>query len=264
VVGGTPNNYSTGMTVVFSGGGGSGAAASIVANSTAITGITFSARGTGYTSAPTATVGQPIANVTISNGFSSGTFTYLNTTVGTTNHVITTTYASGDSGLSGDTTNATIAVVPGAAAGLIMVTNPAPTAQAGVAFTQQPVVRIVDQFTNVVSQSNVTVNASIAVGNTNSLEGVRGIQTLANGVSTFTNLAIGGAPGDRTLRFATTNFAGTVTSTVVNVGVGPAAAITLLEEPSQVPAGDKITKASRRGGRAAQCPCDGFAGRAWW
>jgi hypothetical protein len=183
-------------------------------------------------------------NVTISNNASSGMFTYRNTTVGTTNHVLTATYASGDSGLSGDTTNATIAVVPGPAAGLVIMTNPAPTAQAGVTFTQQPVVRLVDQFTNIVSQSNVTVNAAIAAGNTNSLEGVTGIRTLADGVASFTNLAIGGLPGERTLRFAATNFAGTVTSSVVNVGVGPAARITMVEEPSQVPAGLRITNAT--------------------
>jgi hypothetical protein len=102
------------------------------------------------------------------------------------------------------------------------------------------VVRLVDEFTNVVSSNNVAVSAAIASGSP-ALEGDSSIATSSNGIASFTNLAIGGAPGDRTLRFATTNFAGTVTSTVVNVGVGPAAAITLLEEPSQVPAGDKIT-----------------------
>ena len=178
------------------------------------------------------------ASLTISNNTSSGTFTYRNTKVGTTNHTITVTYSNGDAGLVGDTTNATIAVLPGNAASLVLVTQPAPTAAAGVTFTQQPVVRLVDQFTNVVS-SNVAVSAAIASGSP-ALEGVSSIATASNGIASFTNLAIGGVPGTRTLNFTSTGLV-SVTSSNVNVGVGSAASITLVEEPSQVPAGDKIT-----------------------
>ncbi len=177
------------------------------------------------------------ASLTISNNTSSGTFTYRNTKVGTTNHTITVTYSNGDAGLVGDTTNATIAVLPGNAASLVLVTQPAPIAAAGVTFTQQPVVRLVDQFTNVVS-SNVAVSAAIASGSP-ALEGVS-IATASNGIASFTNLAIGGVAGTRTLNFTSTGLV-SVTSSNVNVGVGSAASITLVEEPSQVPAGDKIT-----------------------
>jgi len=181
-------------------------------------------------------------SLTISNNTSSNTFTYRNTKVGTTNHIITVTFSNGDAGLTGDTTNATIAVLPGNAARLVFVTQPAPTAAAGVTFTQQPVVRLVDQFTNVVSQSNIMVSAAIASGNP-ALEGVTSFATASNGIASFTNLAIGGLPGIRTLNFTSTGLV-SVTSSNVNVGVGPAAAITMVEEPSQVPAGEKITNAT--------------------
>ena len=181
-------------------------------------------------------------NLTILSNASSATFTYRNTKVGTTNHVLTTTYVSGDAGLNGDTTNATIAVLPGSAAGLVMVTQPAPTAAAGVTFTQQPVVRLVDQFTNTVSQSSITVLASLASG-ASALEGASSVTTAGNGTASFTNLAIGGVPGIRTLNFTSTGLL-SVNSSNVSVGVGPAALLSMVEEPSQTAAGARITNSS--------------------
>jgi hypothetical protein len=53
---GTMTGYLAGDTVAFSGGGGTGVAASLTVTSGAVTAITFTNFGSGYTSAPTATI----------------------------------------------------------------------------------------------------------------------------------------------------------------------------------------------------------------
>jgi hypothetical protein len=68
VVSGSPVGYQNNAPVLFSGGGGSGANARITVNSTAITNVIFANTGTGYTSAPTAAIGQVLNAVAITNG----------------------------------------------------------------------------------------------------------------------------------------------------------------------------------------------------
>lgn len=72
VVSGSPVGYQNGAPILFTGGGGSGAAARIAANSTAITNVVFTNTGTLYTSAPTAAIGQVINAVAIGNSGGSG------------------------------------------------------------------------------------------------------------------------------------------------------------------------------------------------
>ena len=55
-ISGTQTGYLTGDTVAFSGGGGTGAAATLTVASGAVTAITFTNFGSGYTSAPAATI----------------------------------------------------------------------------------------------------------------------------------------------------------------------------------------------------------------
>ena len=55
-ISGTMTGYLTGDTVAFSGGGGTGAAATLTVASGAVTAITFTNFGSGYTSAPTAAI----------------------------------------------------------------------------------------------------------------------------------------------------------------------------------------------------------------
>jgi hypothetical protein len=55
-ISGTMTGYLTGDTVSFSGGGGTGVAATLTVASGAVTAITFTNFGSGYTSAPTATI----------------------------------------------------------------------------------------------------------------------------------------------------------------------------------------------------------------
>jgi hypothetical protein len=54
--------YNAGATVSFSGGGGTGAAGTVVQSGGVITGVTITAPGTGYTSAPTVTFSAPAGN----------------------------------------------------------------------------------------------------------------------------------------------------------------------------------------------------------
>lgn len=56
LISGTQSGYLTGDTVAFSGGGGTGAAATLTVASGAVTAITFTNFGSGYTSAPTAAI----------------------------------------------------------------------------------------------------------------------------------------------------------------------------------------------------------------
>ena len=55
-ISGTQSGYLTGDTVSFSGGGGSGVAASLTVSGGAVTAITFTNYGSGYSSAPTASI----------------------------------------------------------------------------------------------------------------------------------------------------------------------------------------------------------------
>src|SRR5437868_2286587 len=84
-----------------------------------------------------------------------------------------------------------------------LTTQPSSTAQSGVAFAQQPVVHLRDASGNAVSQAQVTVTAAIATGG-GTLGGTLSAATNGSGVASFTNLAITGATGDRTLSFSAT------------------------------------------------------------
>src|SRR5207249_8622811 len=96
---------------------------------------------------------------------------------------------------------------------------PSATAQSGVAFAQQPVVQLRDGAGNPVSQAGVTVTAAIATGG-GTLGGTLTAATNGSGVASFTNLAITGTTGDRTLSFSATGLT-VVTSGTVTVAAGP-------------------------------------------
>src|SRR5207248_812675 len=97
----------------------------------------------------------------------------------------------------------TITVGAGAATQLTLTTQPSATAQSGVAFAQQPVVQLRDGDGNAVNQAGVTVTAAIATGG-GTLGGTLTATTSGTGAATFTDLAISGTVGNRTLRFSAT------------------------------------------------------------
>jgi hypothetical protein len=99
----------------------------------------------------------------------------------------------------------------------------------GVAFTQQPVVRIVDASGNTVTNSSVNVVATIASG-TGTLSGTTTVAA-SSGVATFTNLVITGTAGNFTLTFTPTSLTA-ITSGSFALTFGSAAALAVTTQPS--------------------------------
>ena len=125
------------------------------------------------------------------------------------------------------------------AASLQVQTQPAGAVN-GVAFTTQPVVRILDNAGLVVTTgtgATLTVTAAIASG-TGTIGGTV-TAVASNGVATFTSLAITGT-GDHTLLFSTTTPVLTTTSAVVSV------AALELSDASAPASGGKLASLVRR------------------
>src|SRR5207302_9587896 len=120
-------------------------------------------------------------------------------------------------------TSGTITLAAGAAAQLALVTPPSDTARNGVALARQPVVQLEDAAGNPVSRSGTQVSAAIATGGP-ALSGATPVATDAAGRAAFTNLAITGVAGPRTLSFTAAPLAG-VTSGTVTVIAGAATQI---------------------------------------
>src|SRR5439155_940721 len=90
----------------------------------------------------------------------------------------------------------------------------------GGSFAQQPEIQHRDTSGNPVSQAGVTVPAAIATGAWT--PGVTlSAPTTGTGAATFTNLAITGTAGDRTLSFSATGLTGVNSATVtITAGTG--------------------------------------------
>src|SRR5438128_27802 len=94
-------------------------------------------------------------------------------------------------------------VTAGAGRQLNVTTQPSSTAQSGVALAQQTVIQTLAAIGTCASPVGVTVTAAIATGG-GSLGGTLTATTTGTGAATFTNLAIAGTAGDRTLSFSAT------------------------------------------------------------
>ncbi len=88
---------------------------------------------------------------------------------------------------------------PATPTGLALVTQPAPAPQSGVALSPQPIVELRDARGNAVASKGVLVSVSLTGGGT--LTGQADLRTDASGRAAFTDLAIVGTVGARTLRF---------------------------------------------------------------
>ena len=85
------------------------------------------------------------------------------------------------------TASGLISVVPAVASRLALATAPSASAMAGIAFVQQPVVLIEDQYGNVRSNDTPVVTATRS-GGAGTLQGVTNV-TAVGGVASFSNLA---------------------------------------------------------------------------
>src|SRR5207248_2076160 len=81
-----------------------------------------------------------------------------------------------------------------------------------------------------VSQAGVTVTAAIATGG-GTLGGTLTAATNGSGVASFTNLAITGAAGDRTLSFSATGLTA-ATSGTITITAGAATQLSITTQPS--------------------------------
>jgi adhesin/invasin len=125
------------------------------------------------------------------------------------------------------------------AAKLALTTEPPSTAASGVLLDPQPVLQLQDPSGTPLAREGVTVSVQIASG-PGSLTGTTSRATDAGGNVAFTDLAIAGAPGARTLIFAAVGYA-SATSTPISIGVGAPAAVAAAAGTGQtVPAGTAV------------------------
>ncbi len=177
---------------------------------------------------------QGTTTVTVVNGIA--TFAGLNHTVaGTIDLDFSSTPALG-------TVNSTdIVISPAAAASLVIATQPSATATAGVAFAQQPVVRVVDAFGNTVTSDSTTQITAVRDEGTGTLQGTTTV-TVVNGIATFADLNHTVA-GTIDLTFSSTPALGTVTSTDIVISPAVAAQVVFVQQPSDTEVFDPITPA---------------------
>ena len=125
------------------------------------------------------------------------------------------------------------------AASLAMETQPSATAESGVPLQQQPVLRLQDLDGNPLARPDVAVTVQIASGQ-GTLSGTTTRPSDADGRVTFTDLAIVGGPGARTLIFAASGYASAVSSPI-GLGIGPPASMAVVAGDQQTaPAGTAV------------------------
>lgn len=108
----------------------------------------------------------------------------------------------------------------GSAGQLSITTQPSASATLAQPLAVQPQVQLRDNLGNPVAQAGIAVTAAIASGPAGgTLAGQLTQATDANGLATFTDLALGGAVGTYTLAFSGANLAG-VTSAQISVTSG--------------------------------------------
>src|SRR3989442_1586404 len=115
------------------------------------------------------------------------------------------------------------------ASGLTIQTQPSTTATAGVAFTQQPVVRIEDQFGNLRSSDTTTVVTASRSAGSGALQGSTN-QTALNGIVSFNNLSHNVAT-NISIQFSSGALSG-ATSSAIAVSPATATRLTIQTQPS--------------------------------
>ena len=131
-----------------------------------------------------------------------------------------------------------INVLAGSPAMLVIVTQPPSTASSGAPFVPQPTVQVTDAGQNPVNAST-TVVASIQSGS-GTLGGTLSVPTNANGLASFTNLSLSGAPGPFVLLFSATSLQ-SAPSTRIDLGAGgPANIIVVAGDLQSAVAGTNV------------------------
>jgi hypothetical protein len=129
----------------------------------------------------------------------------------------------------------------GAPARLALATQPSSQATSGVPLAQPPVVQLLDAQGSPSAQEGVEVKVTLASGG-GTLGGATSRTTDANGQAAFTDLALSGRPGARTLRFSATGYAA-VTSAQIDLAAAPTATAITSDAPDPSTAGQAVTVA---------------------
>jgi adhesin/invasin len=111
------------------------------------------------------------------------------------------------------------------AAKLVLVTQPGPIASSGAPIDPQPILQLQDPSGNALPRPGVRVTVQISSGE-GSLRGATTQVSDAEGTIRFTDLALVGSPGSRTLIFAASGYSPAI-STPVSLGVGAPASVTI-------------------------------------
>ena len=156
---------------------------------------------------------------TVSTSSGVATFTDL-TFAGTANTNYTLTFAA--TGYTSQTSSS-FSVGVGAATKLVLTTSAA-TAKYGQAFATQPVVKVQDAGSNVVTASSAVVTASLSSG---TVVGT-GNATSSSGVATFSGLGITGVPGSYTVTYSS----GSLTTASQVITVSKADQTVTFEDPA--------------------------------
>ena len=120
-----------------------------------------------------------------------------------------------------------------------LTTEPPATAAIGVVLAPQPVIQIQDVTGAAVSSRGVLVTVTIASGG-GALSGTAGVRTDPDGRAVFTDLALTGSVGVRTLRFSAQGLSAAI-SRAIDAAAGPVSAITIHAGNNQTaPAGSPV------------------------
>jgi hypothetical protein len=111
----------------------------------------------------------------------------------------------------GGVTSQSISLSAGSPSGIALAAAPSSAARSRLPFSAQPSVQLQDASGNPLALAGIEIKASIASGG-GTLGGLTTLLTNSNGRADFTDLAIIGAPGPRTLRFASQSPASQVLS----------------------------------------------------
>src|SRR5512139_1296349 len=148
-------------------------------------------------------------------------------------------------------------VSPPAPSRLEILTSPGASAASGVPLAPQPVLQLLDASGAAVASRGVLVTASLASGG-GSLEGATGVRTDQDGRAAFTDLAIRGATGPRTLRFSATGLSAAISGTI-SLGPGPttvaiAPAVRVTDQSDNPVPGVSVSFAVTQGGGTVTGP----------
>jgi hypothetical protein len=195
----------------------------------------------------TANAGTPTGLVTVRDGsdectgpLSGGQGSCTIALTNTGNRTLTAEYQGADGfARSSDTESHTVQAPP--TPELSLAQQPSSSATVGVPFDQQPIVQLRDGNGGDLHTAGVSVSATIVSGG-GTLTGTTTRTTDASGRAEFTDLAITGDPGARTLAFSAPGF-NAVNSSAIDVQAAPPANTTTTitsAEPNPSPAGTAV------------------------